>query len=460
MNQKNVRALATAIACLTVSFFIVHAQTRVMSLSDMYRIADENSQSQKVYATALECATEGVKAAKRALLPDINLSLSGSYIGNATLMDRRFSTRGSTDIIYAIAPYVGHAYLGKQDTPHWGNNFAFEASQVLYAGGAISAGIRMAEFGQQIAMLDKQKNQQELRFLLTGHYLNLYKLQNLQLVLQKNIELTCRIMGQMQSRHEQGMVLKSDITRFELLVQNLKLELSKLKDATQIINHQLVTTLHLPEGTQILPDTTLLIQCEMLNNSTDSTQWQTQASANNIGIKQAELGVLMAQQRLKAAQSASMPHVALVAEDQLGGPYVNDLIPSNVNTNAWFVGLGIHYSLSSLYKNNSEIRKARLNVQKSTEEMALAQEGIVNGVQACYVDYQTAFNEVHTQQKNVELATENYDVISRRYENDLALLTDMLDASNTHLAADMALVNSQINLIYSYYKLKYFTHSL
>ena len=48
----------------------------------------------------------------------------------------------------------------------------------------------------------------------------------------------------------------------------------------------------------------------------------------------------------------------------------------------------------------------------------------------------------------------------KRYEGDLALLTDMLDASNMKLTADMALVNARISLIFTYYQLKYSIDSL
>ena len=49
---------------------------------------------------------------------------------------------------------------------------------MIYAGGAIRSGIEMAKLGHQLAELDVEKNRQEVRFLLTGYYLDLYKLQN------------------------------------------------------------------------------------------------------------------------------------------------------------------------------------------------------------------------------------------------------------------------------------------
>jgi hypothetical protein len=44
--------------------------------------------------------------------------------------------------------------------------------------------------------------------------------------------------------------------------------------------------------------------------------------------------------------------------------------------------------------------------------------------------------------------------------NGLALLTDMLDASNIRLAAELNLEDARINLIYCHYKLRYASHTL
>ena len=44
--------------------------------------------------------------------------------------------------------------------------------------------------------------------------------------------------------------------------------------------------------------------------------------------------------------------------------------------------------------------------------------------------------------------------MNNRYLNDLALITDMLDASNSKLNAELQLVNAQINILFNLYKLK------
>jgi outer membrane protein TolC len=60
----------------------------------------------------------------------------------------------------------------------------------------------------------------------------------------------------------------------------------------------------------------------------------------------------------------------------------------------------------------------------------------------------------------VELATQNYRIIQNRYTEGLALITDMVDAANVKLDAELALVNARINVIYNYYQLKYISNTL
>ena len=415
------------------------AQSRTMGIEEMFRLADENSKSIQTYRTGKEVADENLKAAKAQRLPDISASLSGSYWGNGKLWDRDFSN------------------ATKIDMPHWGNNFALEAQQVVYAGGAISSGIELAELEKQLAEMDWQKNRQDIRFLLVGHYLNLYKLHNQIEVLHKNLELTDQLIANMQARLEEGTALENDITRYELQRETLRLQLAKVEDACKIANHQLVITLHLPEGTVVQPDTTL-------NDSRIQTlseaNWQELAAQNNLNLQQAETGIKINRQRVKMERSERLPKISLVAAEHLDGPITIEVPVLDNNFNYWYVGVGVKYNISSLFKNNRKLKAARLNVRKAQETYELAQEQTNHAVQESYVNFLTSFTDLRTQQKSVELADQNYSVTSNRYQNDLALLTDMLDASNMKLSADLGLVNARINVIYNYYKMKYVTHTL
>ena len=341
--------------------------------------------------------------------------------------------------------------------PHYGNNFSLEAQQVIYAGGAIKSGIELAELARKMTGLDWQKNRQEIRFLLIGHYLDLYKLNNQLLVLKKNLALTDQVLRNMEARMQQGTALKNDITRYELQKEILGLQIAKVEDARKIMNHQLVTTLHLPAGTVIMPDTTLL---EEKVKALAEQDWQQAALQNHAGLQQAELGVGISEEKVKLERSERLPKVAVVVSEHLDGPITIEVPVLDNNFNYWYVGIGVRYNLSSLFKNDKKLKQARIEARRAREEYELAHEQVENAVQAGYVNFLTSFTELRTQEKSVELADENYTVTNNRYRNELALLTDMLDASNMKLSADLALVDARINVAYNYYKMKYITHTL
>ena len=411
MSKKRWLIVPLCVVLCSQGSFAQTLTRKVLGINEMFRLADENSQSIQTYKTEKEVTDEALKAAKSQRLPDISASLSFSYLGDGYLWDRDFKNGQNIPM------------------PHFGNNFALEAQQVIYAGGAISSSITLAELSQQMAALDWQKN----------------------------LDLTEQVIRNMEARRTQGTALKNDITRYELQKETLKLQLAKVKDACKIMNHQLVTTLHLPAGTEIIPDSTLLDEEVKTLAEND---WQLLASQSNVGLQQAQLAMKMSKQKVKLERSELLPKIALVAGEHLDGPITIEIPVLDNNFNYWYVGVGIKYNLSSLFKNNKKVRQAKLNMRKAQEEYSLAQEQIENGVQANYVNFLTSFTDLRTQEKSVELANQNYDVTSNRYKNDLALLTDMLDASNMKLSADLGLVNARINVVYSFYKMKYITHTL
>lgn len=97
---------------------------------------------------------------------------------------------------------------------------------------------------------------------------------------------------------------------------------------------------------------------------------------------------------------------------------------------------------------------------ESREAYDLSRENVQNDVQAAYEAYRTAVTELHTQEKSLELARTNYNIVNDRYTNGMALVTDMVDAANVRLAAELGLENARTMLLFSYYKLKYVTNTL
>lgn len=412
-------------------------QKQSMTIDQLFEKIEDNSKSLRTVKSGVEIASLGVESAKSKRLPDLDASLSFSYIGNALLTDRDFSD------IHGLS------------SPHFGNNFAFQAQQVVYAGGAINAGIKLAELGKQQAEVGVRLTRQQVRFIAFGQYLDLFKIDNQIQVYEKNIELTRQLITDIKEKQSQGMALKNDITRYELQMESLKLGLTALHNNRSILNHQLCNTLGMNlEGqeVQIIPDTTVI---NKVYGKDGEAHWQIAGTMNSPFLEQSSNAIRIAEQKEKIAKSEMLPKVAFVAADNFDGPITFELPPIDKNLNIWYIGVGVKYSLSSLFKSNKRIKQAAVETRQAKESHAVQAEQLNNNVQAAYVQYQQTYVELETQQKSVELARQNYDVMNARYFNQLALVTDMVDASNLRLNAELKEVDARINIVYAYYRMMY-----
>ena len=414
-----------------------------MTISQLFQKVEDNSKSLRTSLSGVEAAHLGIESAKSKKLPDLDASLSFSYIGNALITDRNFSN------VHGLK------------SPHFGNNFAFQAQQVVYAGGAINAGIKLAELGKQQAEVGVKLTRQQIRFIALGQYLDLYKIDNRIKVYEKNIELTRQLIEDIKEKQTQGMALKNDITRYELQMENLKLGLTALRNNRSILNHQLCNTLGMNQDSQmnqgnqeiqIIPDATI---ADKTYGKEGEAYWQTAGTLNSPLLEQSSNAIRIAEQKEKIAKSDLLPKVAFVAADNFDGPILFELPPVDKNLNVWYVGVGVKYSLSSLFKSNKRIKQAAVETRQAKEAHAVQAEQLNNNVQAAYVQYQQTYVELETQQKSVELAQQNYDVMNARYLSQLALVTDMVDASNLKLNAELNEVDARINIVYAYYRMKY-----
>lgn len=422
-------------SCVFVALLLATAATaqtqRKMTVDELFSLVENGSSELRVQKTGVDAASRGIEEAKSRRLPDVNAQLSVSYNGNVLMTDRDF----------------GNAKGFSQ--PHLGNSFALKAQQAVYTGGALSAGIRLAELQKEMSLNAVERTRNEQRFLALGQYLDLYKIDNGIKVYDSNIELTEKLIADIKAKQRQGMALKNDVTRYELQMEQLKLGKRKLQDQRSILNHQLSNTLAITD-TEIQPS----ISLEGIGDeNVNETLMQQTAAAESPLLRQTALSTEMADQQVRLAKSELMPKVAVVAAENFSGPFNYDIPPIDKNFNIWYVGIGVKYSLSSLFKQNKTIRKAKELARQSREQQTAAAERVNNQMQQAYTLHRQAFADLRTQQKSVELASQNYKVMSDRYLNQLALVTDMVDASNIKLNAELEEVNAHINIAYTYYNM-------
>lgn len=426
--------VAAFIAPLCLQMSVARAQEYVLTVEEMFCLAEDNNKNLILSKTSELEAAQSVDVARNDRLPSIGASLSGSFLSNARIIDRD----------------LGNSV--KAPLPHFMNNFVLEAQQVVYAGGVIRQGINAARIGEQIAGASTEATRQGVRFILMGYYLEMFSLMNQREVYAANIELTKILLRDINSRHEQGLAIKNDITRYELQLKSLELALTQVENNISIINFDLTSALGLPEEIRIIPDKSIL---DRIHVGGDIDYWQAAAEENLPTLDIARLRIDASRLQEKIVRSAKLPKVAIVAANNFSGPITVEIPAINKNINYWYVGVGVSYNFGSLYKNKRNARVARTATVRAQQNLDYLREQAEAGVHSSYTKLNESFVQLDTYEKSAELARENYDVINNRYNNDLALLTEMVDASNERLTAELQLVNARVNIVYNQYKLKY-----
>ncbi len=416
------------------------AQRIVLSVDSLFSLIDDRSRTIRLKTLCADEATAGNSEARSNRLPQLNASLSVGYLGNGYLTDRDFG--GGMTV----------------HNPHSANNFAIEAMQLIYSGGAVSAGIRMADLNTRMARLDLEESRQQVRFLLLGWLIDLQCLHNRRHVIDENIELARQVIARMQARHDEGVALQNDITRYELQLQDLTLQRERTDEAVRTTDYKLANALGYPAGTtEFIP---MLPKTDDAQNIKPENSWQQDACASGIALQKAGLGISMSETSRRLVAAERRPKLSLFAYGKFDSPIVIEVPVLDKNFMYWGFGANISFNISSLYTSNHRMRRARIAERESLEAYGMTLENTQDNVKTAYESWHTATAELHTQEKSLELARQNYGIISDRMDEGMALVTDMVDAANVRLAAEIGLENAKTRLLFCYYRLKYTTNTL
>ena len=279
--------------------------------------------------------------------------------------------------------------------------------------------------------MDADNNKEAVILNIIGAFSNLYKaIANVQLIREDLAQSRSRD-SDFNNLEKNGLLARNDELKAALQTSSIELNLVDAESNLRVANVNMNLLLGLFEHEQLVPDSNSLVQPETLNAIDDYEQL---AIRNRKDVQAQAYRRQASAVGIQEAKSDYYPSLALT------GGYIAADIPSLITiTNAVTYGVGVSYSVSSLWKTNAKVDQAKARLAEVQANEEYLDDQVKLEINQAYEQYVSSTKKMEVSRLAIEQATENYKITRNKYDNSLVTVTDLLDAN-------VSLLQSRINL--------------
>ncbi len=405
---------------------------RSLNMEEVFQLALNNSVQLKVQQQYTELARQQTEINKLARLPGISTDLGYGYISNIDVWDPSFSEHQ------------------KGGVPHPLTQLSVSVAEVIFKGNEINHTIRKSTLEEQIAFLKLEKNTTDIKFLVAAVYLDIYRLLNQRKVYINNTRLAEHRLANILTLRKQGMVTSNDVLRTELTISGFQLNTRKITNSIAELNNQLNMVLGLPDSSRLIPDSNLLRRV-IRNGGLD--EWMEEAYKENHELKIAAVESEISETNVNLLKGERYPELRLFAGSALQRPFLNNIPALDIYYNIYEAGISLHYNISSIYQSPRKIKAGRIALEQTRQNGLLQKQMVELAVKNSYIKYNESRDELATYRSDLKSAEENYRIVEKKYFNQLSLLADLIDATDTKIEAELKVTNAEINCMYNHFQL-------
>ena len=404
-----------------------------LSLQQAIDLGLKNSYELKSANLAIQMGNENIKQTKTDQLPDVSLGTDFYLINDPTLYNEKYF-QDAEKVDYT--PYQISSNL--------------TISQVIYAGKRIKHSINQEVLQKRITDFAAANTAADVKMTIIDGYLRLY-------TLSKDYEINIKTIDQIElrlktlrSKFRNGQVVKNDVSRSELQKADFELKLLHTISNASATNYFLTLLLGLPENSIVEVDTTVNYVADTLFVLEDCL---LTAFHNRPEFQTAKINKELSENTLKLVKATYQPTINGIGLYGLQNPVPGTFPPEAKFLSFFTIGVGISYNIGSFYTSKHQKLSAELAVLREQENINDLQMVLSDEVKTQLAKYEVQLQSLKIYYKKIQLAEENYKIIQSRYYNDLALISDIVDAELEYNEARLDLVKGQVQTRIDYYKM-------
>lgn len=408
-------------------------QVATISLKEAIKIAREHNRNILKSNLEVTLSEENIKENKELRLPEVELNGMYSRITNLTEFKGGFlKDKEVTNTIPEIYQ-VGTA-----------------VKMPIYVGNKINNAIKIANQESKIALIKKEKSENDIQLEVIGTYLGIYKMMQLQKIIEENIKEEYNRLKEVQSLQKHGTVTKNEVIRAELQLSDRELNALTNSKNIKIALHDFKTLLQVSEEQEIAIDTTADI--DEMSSIDPYDSYMTHALQNEeMRISSQELAVKKTE--LNLVKGNYYPSIHFFGNYSLNYPNYKFFPPDPYLYSLGQVGIAASFDLSGLYKNRTKVEIANTKIQWQVLQSEIVKDKVKDELYRNHTQYQEILERFKVVDKALELANENYRIVKLKYFNQLVLVTEMVDADNALLQAKFNKISTRIDAAMKHYEL-------
>lgn len=423
--------MSVLLLCCFLGFFMfTNAQeSRRISLQEAIDLSIKNSKQLKVSQAKITEAVAATREAAERRLPDVGVNSTYLRVNHPKLDIK--TAAGPTDS-NAISPgNINQAFLVMANV-----------SLPVFAGFKVKYGIESARFLEKAAQLDADNDRQGVILNTIAAYVNLYKAGAAVKLVDSNLAQSRARDTDFINLERNGTLARNDLLKAQQETSGLELSLLDAQNNHQLAMVNMNLLLGLPEKTQLLTDSSGFVPPATVKTI---EEYEQLAAENRYDLKALDYRQKAARSGVKVAKGDYYPSLALT-----GGYVAADIPRFLVITNALNAGIGVKYSLSSLWKTNAKVAQAKAREAQLAANIALLDDAIRLSINQAYLNYLSGVKKIEVYNKAYDQATENYRISKNKYANNLLTLTDLLDADVAQLQARLNIAFAKADLVLAY----------
>lgn len=395
---------------ITRSGLVKAQEVKKLSLQEAISLGLKNSKTLKISEARINEAVSRYNQTKERALPTAKASLAYSH---ADFLSNSFKLPGTPDSSAFQLPNKADAFIGTA-----------AVEQLIFAGNKLRYAKESTDLLTRIARLNSVTDKDDITYGVINAYYNLYKVEQSEKVIQQDLEAIDKQIEQSQRFFEQGLVTKNDVLRFQLQRSNTELTQVDLETNRKIINYNLNIMLG-------LPDNTVLSTAGFTANSTvnpELTTYVDSAVTNRTEIEKSDLQIQLADKNIKTIQADYLPTVGVAANLYYINPSASFFPAANTFLAPVTLGASIAWNIDKLWTNKEKIKEAKIQKDESEFAKGLTLDNVKSEVNQSYQNYLKAVQRIQIVNVAVNQARENDRILESKYQNNIATVTDRIDA--------------------------------